>query len=220
MENNIPAKFRNEDGTLNAESLLKSYSELERKIGAMVSVPSDESDEETRAKFRRAIGVPESPDDYPDNPMFEDAKEIKERFLSIGLTKKQAESICQMAADFLAPTLEQIMSSHRESEAVGELRRFFGGEEKLHCALAEINSYAEKKLPPEAYEALCSSADGIKAIYGMMQPREPEIAANGTEPAKLGESELRAMMRDPRYWRDRDAEFVRKIESGFRKLYQ
>lgn len=33
------------------------------------------------------------------------------------------------------------------------------------------------------------------------------------------ESELREMMRDPKYWRDRDPETVRKIEQGFKKLY-
>lgn len=33
------------------------------------------------------------------------------------------------------------------------------------------------------------------------------------------EKELREMMRDPKYWRDRDPETVRKIEDGFKKLY-
>ncbi len=33
------------------------------------------------------------------------------------------------------------------------------------------------------------------------------------------ETELREMMRDPKYWRDQDPETVRKIEQGFKKLY-
>jgi hypothetical protein len=219
MENNFPEKFQNKDGTLNAGALLKSYSELEKKIGTMISVPSDDADDETRKKFNRAIGVPESADDYPGDPMFEDAPDIRERFLEIGLTKKQAESVCKMAADLLAPALDLIMSSHYESQELGELRRFFGDDAKMRAALSEINGYAEKNLSPEAYAALSSSADGIKTIYDMMKSREPAVATNGKNGESPSDGDLRRMMRDPKYWRDHDDEFVRKIESGFKKLY-
>ena len=57
---NIPEKFRNNDGTLNADALIKSYSELEKKMGSMVSVPNENSDDESRQRFNRAIGVPEN----------------------------------------------------------------------------------------------------------------------------------------------------------------
>ena len=39
----IPEKFLNQDGTLNSESLIKSYTELEKKIGTMISVPNENS---------------------------------------------------------------------------------------------------------------------------------------------------------------------------------
>ena len=39
------------------------------------------------------------------------------------------------------------------------------------------------------------------------------------ESEKLTDNDLRRMMRDPKYWRDHDAEYVRKIENGFKKLY-
>ena len=45
----VPEKFLNEDGTLNADALMKSYSELERKIGTMITVPTDGCDESVRA---------------------------------------------------------------------------------------------------------------------------------------------------------------------------
>ena len=31
--------------------------------------------------------------------------------------------------------------------------------------------------------------------------------------------ELRNMLRDPRYWRDRDKDIVAKIDAGFKRLY-
>ena len=33
------------------------------------------------------------------------------------------------------------------------------------------------------------------------------------------EAELRALMRDPRYWRDRDPQVVDAVSQGFRQLY-
>jgi len=45
------------------------------------------------------------------------------------------------------------------------------------------------------------------------------VETDGNAPEKLSESDLRNMMRDPKYWRDHDAEYIRKIENGFKKLY-
>lgn len=45
-------------------SQLKSHRELERKIGASIRVPTDDSTEEEIAKFRRATGVPEEATGY------------------------------------------------------------------------------------------------------------------------------------------------------------
>ena len=68
---NIPEKFLNKDGTLNSDALLKSYNELEKKIGTMVSVPDENSDDTAQRRFFRAIGVPEKSDDYPHNEIFD-----------------------------------------------------------------------------------------------------------------------------------------------------
>ena len=57
---NIPEKFLNKDGTINTDALIKSYAELEKKIGSMVSIPASDADEEARTKFNHAIGVPDS----------------------------------------------------------------------------------------------------------------------------------------------------------------
>ena len=45
------------------------------------------------------------------------------------------------------------------------------------------------------------------------------VETDGNAPEKLSDSDLRNMMRDPKYWRDHDAEYIRKIENGFKKLY-
>ena len=61
----VPEKFWSaEDGAIRTDALLKSYLELERKLGTMVPLPLDDGDDEGQKRLRRALGVPESADAY------------------------------------------------------------------------------------------------------------------------------------------------------------
>ena len=215
---NIPEKFLNKDGTLNTAALLKSYSELEKKIGTMVSVPNADSDADTRAKFNRAIGVPNDSSEYPTNELFDD-ESLREKFFEIGLTSSQVEQIYRIAEEFLTPVLSELFDVQNETNAISELKNFFGDEQKMCDALNAINSFGEKYLPCDAFETLCATPQGIRSIYAMMQTMEPSIETNDAPQKNLTDDELRRMMRDPKYWRDMDPEYVRKIENGFKKLY-
>ena len=215
---NIPEKFLNKDGTLNTDALLKSYLELEKKMGTMISVPSPDADESARKKFNRAIGVPENASEYPTNQLFDDDA-LREKFFEIGLTSSQVEQIYQIAEDFLSPVLNDLFDMQNETTAITELKNFFGGTEKMNDALRAIKSFGEKFLPRDAFDMLCASPQGIQGIYQMMQSIEPSVVAGDDDMKKLSDSDLRRMMRDPKYWRDQDPEYVRKIENGFKKLY-
>ena len=215
---NIPEKFQNPDGTVNVDMLLKSYSELEKKIGSMVSVPNNDADKITREKFNRAIGVPENAGDYPTNILFDD-ESIKQKFHDIGLTTTQVEQIYSVAEEFLSPVLTELFSKKNETDEMLKLENFFGSREKMNDALTAINTFGEKFLPHDAFESLCSSAQGIQGVYKMMQSIEPCVETNISAQENLTDDDLRRMMRDPKYWRDADPEYVRKIENGFKKLY-
>ena len=214
----IPEKFLNEDGTLNTNALMKSYSELERKIGTMITVPTNDSDENTRARFNRAIGVPESADQYPINELFDD-ENVRNKFHEIGLTTNQVEKIYSIANEFLVPVISELYETQNEKNAIGELKNFFGGTEKMNDALRAIEAFGKKFLPSDAFDELCSTPQGIQGVYRMMQSMEPSVETEKNEIKNLTDSDLRRMMRDPKYWRDGDAEYVRKIENGFKKLY-
>ena len=214
----IPEKFLNEDGTLNTDALMKSYSELERKIGTMITVPTNESDETVRARFNRAIGVPETADEYPTNELFDD-ENLRNKFHEIGLTSTQVEKIYSIANEFLTPVISELYETQNEKNAVAELKNFFGGTEKMNEALRAINSFGSKYLPADAFDELCSTPQGIQGIYRMMQSIEPNVETERNEVKNLTDSDLRRMMRDPKYWRDGDSEYIRKIENGFKKLY-
>ena len=214
----IPEKFLDNNGELNTAALLKSYCELEKKIGSMVTVPSDDSDDSIKQKFNHAIGVPDTADEYPINNLLDD-ESVREKFHEIGLTKKQVEKIYDIAEEFLQPTLKNLFEIQSQSNAINELKNFFGSTEKMNDALKEINAFGEKFLPANAFEELCSTPQGIQGIYKMMQSMEPDVLTDKNENENLTDNDLRNMMRDPKYWRDQDPEYVRKIENGFKKLY-
>ena len=214
----IPEKFQNTDGTLNTSALMKSYTELEKKIGGMVSIPNSESDDDTRRKFNRAIGVPESASEYPIHELYDD-ENLRDKFFEIGLTVPQVEKIYEIANEFLSPVISDLYSTQNESNAINELKNFFGGKEKMTDALNAINAFGEKFLPRDAFDALCSTPQGIQSVYKMMQSMEPSVEINSGDTKNLTDADLRRMMRDPKYWRDNDTEYIRKIENGFKKLY-
>ncbi len=216
--NDIPEKFQNSDGTLNSDALIKSYTELEKKIGTMVSIPTSESDEDARKKFNRAIGVPENASDYPKNDLYDD-ENLREKFFEIGLTSNQVEKIYDIANEFLSPLISDLFSLQSETNSVNELKSFFGGTEKMNDVLRAIKSFGEKFLPHDAFQELCATPQGIQSVYKMMQSMEPNVQTDKNETQNLTDSDLRRMMRDPKYWRDSDVEYIRKIENGFKKLY-
>jgi hypothetical protein len=215
----IPEKFKNGDGTLNTDSLIKSYSELEKRMGTMISVPGKDADDATREKFNRALGVPADISEYPQHHLFDIDDALRGKFAAAGLNKSQVEKIYQMAEEYLSPAISEIFQSRYESESYAELEKFFGGSDKMMSTLSEIEKFGEKFLPADTYESLSSSPVGIKSIYNMMQTMEPSVATGSNNAETVTEQDLRAMMRDPKYWRDHEAEYVRKIESGFKKLY-
>ena len=214
----IPEKFLDDKGELNTSALVKSYCELEKKMSTMIPLPNDESDEATKQKFNHAIGVPDNATDYPTNPLFED-ESVREKFHEIGLTSKQVEQIYAIAEEFLQPTLKNLFQLQNQTNAINELKKFFGDEEKMNNALREINAFGERFLPHDAFDELCSTPQGIQGVYRMMQSMEPDVLTNKSSTENLTDDVLRDMMRDPKYWRDHDEEYVRKIENGFKKLY-
>ena len=97
--------------------------ELEKKIGTMISVPNENSDEHTRRKFNRAIGVPESASEYPTNELYDD-ENLRNKFFEIGLTSSQVEKIYGIANEFLSPVISDLYSVQNEANAISELKNF------------------------------------------------------------------------------------------------
>ena len=220
----VPEKFWDaESGAVRTEALLKSYVELERKLGSMVPLPTDETDQEGHARLMRALGVPESPAQYQIEPRHEllaPDDEINARLHEAGFTKDQAQLVYDLAADHLVPLLDRTVAELTATRDVERLAAHFGGQAPWRMTAQQIKTWGQANLTPDVFQTLASSYDGVLAIHQMMQAREPAVLSesNGAR-ADLDDAGLARMMRDPRYWRDRDPSFVAQVTEGFRRLY-
>lgn len=220
----IPEKFWDADaGALRTEMLLKSYVELERKLGTMVPMPNSD-DPNSRHKLQRALGKPETADGYEissPHEMITPDPIVNAKLHEAGLSSEQAQLVYDLAAEHLVPLVEETNREASREHERSQLALHFGGAEKWQAISPQIKTWAQANLTEEVYESLGTSSDGVIAIYHMMQAREPNVISEAAIPAdKTDERQLSTMMRDPRYWRDRDPTFVAEVTAGYKQLFK
>lgn len=220
----IPEKFRDPStGGLRTEALLRAYQDLERRMHRMIEIPGDDCSDEQRCAFHRALGVPDSPDQYSieqRHPMLSSDTEVNRALHQAGFTPKQAQLVYDLAHQRVIPTIEQMAGEYESQRSLERLRDHFGGDAKWSETARQVSAWGQSNLAPEVYQALASSADGIIAMRAMMNSGEPSV---GRQPSSRddepSEGELKKMMQDQRYWKQRDPAFIDKVSSGFRRLY-
>ncbi|MBK3731998.1 hypothetical protein FBZ83_104227 [Azospirillum brasilense] len=214
----VPEKFRDPGtGAVRVEALLKSYLELERKLSA----PASGDDE--RPDLLRAPGVPDGPEGYCiacDHGLFEPDPAINGRLHGAGFTPEQAQLVYDLAAERLVPLIQELAAEFQAEREVERLSAQFGGAERWREVSRQLHAWAVKNLPPAAVEGLSTTYEGVMALHRMMTGGEPAaLSMPAGAPSAGGEAELQALMRDPRYWRDRDPAVVSRVTDGFRRLY-
>jgi hypothetical protein len=219
----VPEKFWDrEAGAIRTEALLKSYVELERKLGSMVPLPGDD-DQEGRERLRRALGVPDSPEHYQieiRDELVEPTPEINARLHEAGFTQEQAQLIYDLAAEHLLPVIDDAVAELRATRDAERLAAHFGGDAAWQNMARQVKTWGEANLAGDVYRTLASSYDGVLAMHQMMQAREPSVLRDAEGPqSDLDETSLTRMMRDPRYWRERDPALVAQVTEGFKRLY-
>lgn len=202
---NVPEKFKDPStGELKVDSLLTSYSELEKRLS-------------------RTPSAPKSPDDYCvncDHGYFQVDKDLNKKLHEKGFTNEQVQVVYDLAAEKMVPLVMQMAADYNAEREIEKLVSQFGGEEKWREVSRQLLAFGQKALPADVLETLSSSYEGVMSLYRMMKGEEPGLSAM-SEPtgAKQGELELQSMMRDPKYWRDQDPSFISKVTEGFQKLY-
>ncbi|WP_207539131.1 capsid assembly protein [Sabulicella rubraurantiaca] len=218
----VPEKFwDSEAGQLRVEALLKSYRELERRLPSRLAPPGPEAPEEERLRWRAMLGIPESPDAYeitPKHELVSPDREVNRMLHEAGFTSSQVQLVYDLAAERLLPLIAEAAQQFEADRQLEVLRNHFGGEERFCRVAGQIRAWGAAKLPPGVMEALSTTAEGVMAMERMMRGSEPALGRDSAAESQPDEAELRRMMRDPRYWRSREPEFVRRVSEGFRRL--
>lgn len=224
----LPEKFWDpETGSVRLEALAKSYAALEKRLSGTLSVPGDDAPDEERTAFRQQLdrlrGVPEAPDAYEvaaRHPLLESDPELNALLHQAGFTPDQVQVVYDLAADRVLPVIETLAADFEADRQLVRLIDHFGGEERWAEVSRQILAWGKAALPPDVLEAMATTSEGVLALHRMMSSGEPGLrggAAAGEAPPD--EARLKEMMRDPRYWRDKDPALQRKVSEGFKALY-
>lgn len=221
-EGEAPEKFRDpETGELRVDAIIASYKELEKKLSTMMPRPDSA---ENRAKVQRMMGCPECAEDYEvriDHGLFTADPEVNKRLHAAGLTNEQVQEVYNLAAERLVPAIFELAQEYQADREVERLIAAFGGAERWAEMSRQLLAFGKKNLPPDVLGSLSSSFEGVMALYRMMkgQGGEPSLTAAEAAPGAADEGALRGMMRDPRYWRERDPSYVAQVTQGFQRMY-
>ncbi len=221
---NVPAKFWDAaTGQVRVDALLRAYRDLERRASSMVRVPGPQAGGDEIAAFRRAVGIPDSHEHYAitaTHPSLSSDPGLNQRLHQAGFTQDQAQLLYDLAHERLLPLMQHLAESHDQASQIEHLRRHFGGDTQWQENARQIKAWGKANLPKAAYDALASTADGVKTLHRLMLSEEPSLGA-AAPPGEDGrtEDQLKKMINDPRYWKTRDPAFIGKVSEGFRRLY-
>jgi hypothetical protein len=204
----IPDKFWDEaSGTLRTDALVKSYLELERKLSGTALREPPPSAEDYQIKIT--------------NEILANDPEVNRRLHSAGFTQDQAQLVYDLAAERLIPLVIEIAEVFESEGQIAKLVKEFGSEQRWRVVARQIDAWGRAHLPQRAFEALSTTYEGILAMHRMMTNDEPGLLREGERPAEsLSDDQLKALMRDPRYWRDQEPTIVEQVREGFRRLYR
>jgi len=224
----LPDKFWDpETRSVRLEQLAKRYTALERRMSGMIAVPGDEAPDEDRTAFRQQLdrlrGVPETPDAYQvaeRHPLLAPDAELNGLLHQAGFTPDQVQLVYDLAADRVLPVIEDLAAEFEADRQLVRLIDHFGGEERWSEVSRQILAWGKANLPPDVMGAMATTYEGVLALHRMMTSGEPGLKGGGGAGGEaLDEGRLKEMMRDPRYWRDKDPALVRKVSEGFKALY-
>lgn len=221
----VPEEFWDKAaGTIRIEDVLRELLALRAATAA-----SDEAHGQMAAGLDLPSSAPEppgpppNPEDYviaPPHAFIESDPALNAKLHAAGFTQAQAQLVYELAAERLVPMVGEVISEVEARRHLDRLERHFGGEDAWRQTAAQLKSWGTAHLAPEVMTALAGSFEGILALQQMMRASEPTLLDTGMAPAaEPDEATLAEMMRDPRYWQQRDPEFVARVTAGFRKLY-
>lgn len=201
------------------EELSKAYKSLESKIGAkeddLRSKIMEEISQEAYADRPNSAGEYVLPDSIDEEAAIDNdlMKWWSEHSFENGYGQEEFQKGIEMYASAVQgqqPDLEA------ESARLGD---------EASARVSAASAFASKFFPKEvtpAIERMCETAEGIMALEVIMENmKDGSFSGNTSIAERTSEESLQEMMRDPRYHSpaNRDPNFIKQVEEGFRKIY-
>jgi hypothetical protein len=208
----LPEKFKT------AEDLAKSYSELSQKLGSKEEDIRNSLIEEIQQEAFSSR--PESAGDYQlpetiDEEAAVDSDLLKwwsDHSFENGYSQEEFQQGIEMYSQAVMggqPDLEA------ESAKLGD-----NADARIEAASAFANKFFPEEALP-AIERMCEDHSGILALEAIQEAMKDGNFSGNTQPAaQTSERELREMMNDPRYWKDKDPHFIKEVTEGFQQIYR
>ena len=208
----LPEKYNS------GEDLAKAYKELESKLGTKEEDIRNSIIEEIQSEA--FSDRPESAGDYQLPESIDDSAAVDNKLLSWwaehsfenGYSQEEFEKGIAMYAEAMNGSMPDIEA---EAKMLGD-----NADQRIEAASLFANKFFPEAALP-AIERMCESHEGIIALEAIMEAmKDGSFAGNTQAVAGTSEKELREMMNDPRYWKDRDPHFIKQVTEGFQQIYK
>ncbi|MCC9623939.1 hypothetical protein LPB41_19850 [Thalassospira sp. MA62] len=167
--------------------------------------------------------VPETAGDYVlnlDAALGDVDPALNDRLHAAGFSHAQAQLVYDLAAEILPGLADEVKQASTRAMDRASLIAEFGGAEGWKKLAPKLEKWGQANLPTAAFDAMCQTADGVRALHRLMTGGQEAGLAGGLADTQQGDlrDDIRRKMNDPRYWRDRDPAIVAEVQAGFARL--
>lgn len=202
----IPEKFKDtETGAVKMDDFVRSYKALEQKMSTQPHAPKSHDEYCIECK----------------HGMLSSDEQVNKRLHEKGFTQDQAQEVYDLAEEKMMPLIQEIAADMIADREVEKLINHFGGAEQWKEVSRQLLAFGQKNLPANVLDNMASSYEGVIALHRMMKGDEPSLNTRSNTSSGEGskDKDLQSMMRDPKYWREKDPAFVEKVTQGFKDMY-
>jgi len=212
-----PEKFWNPDVKQpRAEVMAKAYTDLEGKIRSKTEELKAEVIKEMQASAPEKYELKQPDIELPDGMelgLTEDDPLIKWFFGFAKAHGMKQEDVDGAIAEYIKNEMSTMPKLADEIAKLGDY-----GKDRI----LKVNNWLEQRLSADEISALSpvlGTAEAIQAMEKLMKTSGPGSFEGSPPGDQLTLGELRNMQNDPRYWREKDPVFIKKVQEGYQRLY-
>lgn len=219
----LPESFWDaENGQIKTDELVGSYKELNEFKSQYDERLSKrpESADKYELRVPESVEIPEGVEwQFDENsPLLEKAREL---VFNAGGDQSVFDGL---VGQYITESIEKSTGQATQAEETYQAEMAALGENGK-ARIDAVNSYLTSALPKEKAEALqagITSKAALEALEDLISKGKDaglQSPGQGSQPTGMTQEQLDAMQNDPKYWRDKDPEIVRKVQEGYQKLY-